>query len=213
MATATSLLLALHIAAGFSALGSGLLAAGNKIFDRGHRWHVRAGRVFVVAMSVVFVTAVPLSILRANIFLLLIAIFSFYLAFSGWCLARNRSGRPQRVDRVRAISMLLCAGAMATYGGLLLSRGSSGGSIMLVFGGIGAFLGIHDIRIIRGGGVSGSARIARHLTMMLAATIAAITAFLVVNLVFQPALVLWLAPTVVIVPLIVMMSRRVTRTA
>lgn len=213
MISATTLLLAVHIGAGFSALGTGLLAAGNKIFGFSHRWHALAGRVFFAAMSIVFVTAVPLSILRANVFLLLIAIFSFYLALSGWCLARNRSGKPQRIDRVRAFAMLLCSTAMVVYGVLLVSAANTGGSIMLLFGGIGASLAISDIRIIRSGGVSGTARIARHLTMMLAATIATITAFLVVNFVFHPALVLWLAPTAVIVPLIVVMRRRVTRAA
>jgi hypothetical protein len=32
-----------------------------------------------------------------------------------------------------------------------------------------------------------------------------------VNISFHPALVLWLAPTVIVVPIIVMMSRRVNR--
>ena len=213
MNSLSSILLVLHIGAGFTALGSGLIAAGNKIFNRAHHWHVRVGRIFFAAMCVVFVTAVPLSILRANAFLLLIAIFSFYLAFSGWCYARNRTGTPQRIDWIRAISMLLCSAAMAVYGVQLLSAGNNGGTVMLVFGGIGTLLGFTDIRIIRTGGVHGKDRIARHLTMMLAATIATITAFLVVNVNFHPGLVLWLAPTVVIVPLIALMRRRVTKAA
>lgn len=213
MATFVSILLLVHIAAGFTALGAGLIAAGNKILERAHRWHVVLGRIFFVAMCAIFVTAVPLSILRSNPFLLLIAIFSFYLALSGWCFARNRTGEPRRIDWVRATAMLLCSAAMFAYGIQLFSAGDNGGTVMLVFGVIGTLLGFKDIRIIRAGGVRGSARIARHLTMMLAATIATITAFLVVNFVFHPALVLWLAPTAVIVPLIVLMSRRVTRTA
>ncbi|MGB0133017.1 hypothetical protein [Dokdonella sp.] len=213
MTTFVSLLLVLHIGAGFIALGAGLVAAGNKIFNRAHRWHVRSGRVFFVAMCMVFITALPLSILRNNVFLLLIAIFSFYLALSGWCHARNREGTPQRIDWIRAIAMLLCSALMASYGMLLLSAGNNGGTIMLAFGIIGALLGFGDVRIIRAGGLRGPERIARHLTMMLAATIATITAFLVVNFVFNPALVLWLAPTVVIVPLIVVMSRRVRHPA
>lgn len=208
-----SILLLAHIAAGFTALGAGLVAAGSKILDRAHRWHVLTGRIFFVAMCVVFVTAVPLSILRSNPFLLLIAIFSFYLALSGWCFARNRTGKPRRIDWVRATAMLLCSLAMFVYGIQLLSTSSNGGMVMLVFGAIGTLLAFQDFRIIRAGGVRGSARIARHLTMMLAATIATITAFLVVNISFHPALVLWLAPTAIIVPIIVLMSRRVSRSA
>ncbi len=213
MAIPATILLVLHIAAGFAALGAGLVAAGNKIFNRAHGWHVLAGRIFFVAMCVVFVTAVPLSILRENVFLLLIAVFSFYLSFSGWRFARNRSGNAQPIDWARAIAMLICSVAMAGYGTYLLSTGNKGGVVMLVFAAIGALLVFQDIRILRSGGVRGTARIARHLTMMLAATIATITAFLVVNIAFHPALVLWLAPTAIIVPVIVVMSRRVTRAA
>jgi hypothetical protein len=43
---------------------------------------------------------------------------------------------------------------------------------------------------------------------MMGATIAVITAFLVVNVRFDPGWVVWLAPTVVLTPLIIVWSRR-----
>ena len=49
-------------------------------------------------MTVVFLTAVPLAIFRADVFLLLIAVFSFYLVLAGWRFAVNHSGQPQTVD-------------------------------------------------------------------------------------------------------------------
>jgi hypothetical protein len=51
-------------------------------------------------------------------------------------------------------------------------------------------------------------RIANHLIRMMGATIAVITAFLVVNVHFDPGWVVWLAPTVVLTPLIIVWSRR-----
>jgi hypothetical protein len=47
-----------------------------------------------------------------------------------------------------------------------------------------------------------------HLQRMIGTYIASLTAFLVVNINFNPAFVIWLAPTVLIVPLIVYWSRK-----
>jgi hypothetical protein len=105
------------------------------------------------------------------------------------------------------------AGVLPVYGLILLSGGNVNGYTMLVFSGIGGALSANDLRIIVSGGVTGAARIASHLTMMLAASIATITAFLVVNLSYEPAYVLWLAPTVVITPMIVVWNIRIRRGA
>ncbi|HSW12040.1 MAG TPA: hypothetical protein VLI06_04325 [Solimonas sp.] len=208
-----SILLALHVGAGFVALGSGITAAANKIFELSHRWHIVTGRAFFWSMLGVFGTAVPISVLTGNVFLLLIALFSFYLAWSGWCYARNRSGLPTAVDWLRVSAMLAAALAMAGYGVLLLRAADRNGITLLVFAGIGAGLSLQDLRILRSGGLKGPARIAKHLTMMLGGTIATITAFLVVNIKFHPAFVVWLAPTVLITPIIVWMNIRVLRGA
>ncbi|MEQ9465446.1 MAG: hypothetical protein RJQ10_17425 [Haliea sp.] len=207
------MLLLLHIAAGFVALASGYLAALIKISGLAHRWHVIAGRLFFAAMVVIFCTAIPVSLATQNHFLLLIAIFSFYLALSGWSYARNRSGEPSLTDWGRAAGMVAVAIVMAGFGAFLLSRGNSNGITMLVFAGIGGGLGYRDLRIIRSGGVSGVERIGRHLTMMLAGTIATTTAFLVVNVDFEPAYIVWLAPTVLVTPIIFVMNSRIRRSA
>ena len=41
------------------------------------------GRVYAIAMTVIVLTALPLAVLGASVFLLLIAVFSFYLVFAG----------------------------------------------------------------------------------------------------------------------------------
>jgi hypothetical protein len=205
------ILISIHIVAGACALGAGLVAATNKIASLSHVWHVVTGRIFFWAMLVVFLTAVPVSIISHNIFLLLVALFSFYLALSGWRYAKNRAAKPNLTDWAKSLIMLITAGAMAIYSVELLRNEGENGITLLVFAAIGTFLGINDMRGYRSGGVTGKARIANHLTTMLAASIATITAFVVVNLSFQPAFVLWLAPSIVITPVIIMMNKRVRR--
>ena len=73
-------LLALHICAGSLALASAGAALAAKKGSRFHRW---AGRAFFYAMTVIFLTAVLMAVLTSNTFLFLVALFSFYLAFSG----------------------------------------------------------------------------------------------------------------------------------
>lgn len=213
MKTLQGILLFLHITAGYSALAASLIAALSKSFNTSHKMHVVCGRIFFWCMLAIFLTAVPISFMTRNVFLLLVAIFSFYLALSGWCYAKNRKGSALRLDWVRSIGMLIAAVAMAVYGFALLSVGDTNGYTMLVFSGIGAALGINDLRIIFSGGVTGAARIGNHLTMMLAASIATITAFLVTNIAFEPAYIVWLAPTVAITPVIIVWNAKVRRGA
>ena len=204
-------LLTAHIVAGFTALGASLVATINKLANWSHRWHVLAGRIFFWSMAGIFATAVPLSIATRNLFLLLIAVFSFYLALAGWSFARNRTGKAAPLDWARVLLMLSSAVVMLLYGGYLLYRGDNDGITMLVFAVLGGLLSLKDLRILRAGGLTGKERIARHLTMMLAGGIATMTAFLVVNIQFSPTLVLWLAPTVVITPFIFFMQARVLK--
>ncbi len=57
----------------------------------------------------VFLTAIPLAIFKINVFLLLIAIFSFYLAFAEMRFAINRKGIPKLIDRI-ALILICCSG-------------------------------------------------------------------------------------------------------
>ena len=202
-------LLIIHIIAGMAALTAAFVATAAKTINVGHRWHVYAGTVYLWGMVVIFLTAIPMTILKPNPFLFLIAIFSFYLALSGWRFAKNRRGTPRPLDWATASVMAVTSVAMILFGVFLLIRGDSNGITIIVFGGIGAALSFSDLRTLRVGGVKGKTRVANHLTMMLAGTIATTTAFVVTNFTFEPAFLLWLAPTVVISPIIAWWSRRI----
>ena len=86
----THLLLTLHILFGSLALIASVLAISNK---KGKQAHRLFGKIYFWGMVGVFITAVPLAIFKLNVFLLLIAIFSFYLAFAGMRFAVNKKGR------------------------------------------------------------------------------------------------------------------------
>ena len=203
------ILLAIHIAAGSVAL---LTTAIALVTPKGERWHVLAGRIYAVGMTMVFVTAVPLAILGSSIFLLLIAFFSFYLVFAGWRFARNRQRRAHPVDWA-AVGILAVTGlGMWGYAIVIGLNGSSQWVTLLLFGGIALALSLADARFHQKQ-PGGARRVARHLTNMMAGAIATITAVAVVNVDMEPVWVPWILPTVIITPLIVWWNIRTLRPA
>jgi hypothetical protein len=88
----SKILLIVHIVAGFTALTAAAVATLSKTLDFAHRWHVYSGIVFFWGMVVIFLTAVPLALIRPNTFLFLIAILSFYFALAGLLSRSAQSG-------------------------------------------------------------------------------------------------------------------------
>ena len=201
-------LLALHIVAGNVAL---FAAAGAMVVQKGGRAHTWVGRAFVAGMTIIFVTAVPMTVLRPNLFLFLVALFNFYLVSTGWLRATNRKGTPTRLEWGIAVAMVVAAVGMAGRSVMMLAAGHSMGVVLFVFALIGGALSLRDVAGLRQRKFRGTERIASHLTRMLGGTIGAVTAFIVTNVRLEPAFVLWLLPSVVLTPVVVYWSRRVRR--
>ena len=207
----TNAILILHILAGFLALGMAGTAIGT---TKGGRWHRRAGNIYVLSMLVVTLSTFALVAIRPNLFLFVIGIFSFYLVFTGWRAALLRDGRPRWPDHLGGLAMAATGLAMMGLGlSGLTGEGGAQPVILLVFGSIGLTMALSDWRDWRAGPVTGKARVARHLTRMLAGTTATVTAAVVVNLTFLPALVTWLGPTALITPVIFWWNARILRGA
>ncbi len=204
----TTVLLAIHISAGSLAL---LTAAVAVLTPKGEKWHILSGRVYAIAMALVFLTAVPLALLGASIFLLLIAFFSFYLVFAGWRFARNRRGAPHAIDWAATAILLTTGLGMGVYAGILAGSGDFQWVTLTIFAGIALALGVADGLYHRLHRATGGRRISRHLTNMLAGTIATITAVLVVNVETNPPWIAWILPTVIITPFITWWNFRVAR--
>jgi len=197
----------IHIAAGAVAILAGI---GALVTTKGGRRHRKAGKLFVASTGVV-VGTVPLLLAfdptSLRVFLTLVAVFSGYLAFSGYrVLARRRpEGKPTPVDWAGAASVVLACLTLGGWGLVRLASGDGFGVVLVAFGAIGLAFGTVDLRAFGSGG-SGGDRVVTHLQRMIGAFIATITAVSAVNL-GQYGAVAWLWPTVALTPLIVYWSR------
>ena len=151
-----------------------------------------------------------MSIVSGNVFLFLIAIFSFYLAYAGMRFARNRTGIANIFDWVAVGLMILSGTLMWCLAIYYFINNNSQYITLIIFGFIAISLGYTDFRGYRNKSVIGKQRIARHLTNMLAGTIAVITAVLVTNIYIEPVFILWILPTIVITPIIFWWNRKYT---
>ena len=193
------ILLPIHILAGTIALLSAALAVSS---EKGKRLHVLSGRTYFWCMATIFLTAIPMSIISNNIFLFLIAIFSFYLAFAGMRFARNRKGVATTLDWIAVSLMILSGLGMWILAAIYFSNTNTQYIVLLVFGFLAIALGYADFKSHKNKSAIGKERISRHLTNMMGGTIAVVTAVLVVNPPFEPEWVWWVLPTVMITPLI-----------
>lgn len=205
-------LLLIHVASGAIALVTALVAISNRKGSRNHR---RVGTVFFWSMLAVGVTAVPVTFIRPNAFLFAIAIFSFYMAFAGYRRGKTKF-KATNLDRYAAFAMLATSVGMIGYGIFLAFNVSPIGWALVAFGGIGLNFSIDDIRELNKE-LEHHEKVMRHLQHMLGGTIATITAVLVqqVTPLIPDALgqtILWLAPTVIITPLIFIWSSRIAKT-
>ncbi|MBR74278.1 MAG: hypothetical protein CL872_05010 [Dehalococcoidaceae bacterium] len=201
-----SYLLFIHIIAGTISL---LAAFAATLASKGQKLHILAGRTYFWGMATIFFTAIPMSIASSNLFLFLIAIFSFYLAYAGMRFARNRKGIANFLDWL-AVGLMVTAGvAMWVLATVYFLNNNSQYITLAIFGFIAISIGYTDFKNYKKKLARGKQRIARHLTNMLAGTIAVVTAVLVTNVQFGPAVILWILPTIVITPFIVWWNRTV----
>ena len=199
-------LLVAHIFAGCISLIAAVFAV---VSSKGKQAHILAGRTYFWGMAVIFLTAIPMSISSSNVFSFLIAIFSFYLAYAGMRFARNRTGTANLFDWV-AVGLMVFSGLAMWFLALVYFMNNNSQYITLtIFGFIAISLGYMDFRSYRNKSAIGKQRIARHLTNMLAGTIAVITAVLVTNLSIEQVFILWILPTIIISPLIFWWNRKI----
>jgi uncharacterized membrane protein YidH (DUF202 family) len=199
------ILLSTHILAGTIALFCAGLAL---LSEKGKKIHVTSGRIYFWSMAGIFLTAIPMSIISSNTFLFLIAIFSFYLAFAGMRFAKNRKGIATTIDWIAVSLMILSGLGMWALAITYFINNNSQYITLFVFGFIALALGYLDYKSHKNKTATGKERIAKHLTNMMAGTIAVVTAVLVVNINIEPIWVWWVLPTAVISPIIVYWSKK-----
>jgi hypothetical protein len=160
--------LLVHIAGGTVGLLSGTAAI---IFRKGSRRHALAGRVFVVAMLIMSSFAAYLAILRHQPSNFVGGIFTFYLIGTGWLTARRQDRQTSRFDWVLLL-IPLTLGLDNWVNGVAIARGKVDGpdgvpvGMIFFMGSIMLLAAAGDVRMLLGGGVAGTQRIARHLWRM-----------------------------------------------
>lgn len=199
-------LLAVHIAAGFTAF---VLAPVALATAKGGKAHRRFGLIYLWAMGVVAGTALPMALYRPVLFLALVAVFSFYSAFSGWRVVKLKSlargGSAEAVDWIAAAITFLSSLALALLGGLRPAAVQGMGTVSIVFGILGMRLAYSQMSKFVRKPKEKMFWWYDHLGNMIGSYIAAWTAFSVTTLVrvFPSAgMWMWLWPTIVGVPAI-----------
>jgi hypothetical protein len=161
-------------------------------------------------MTVIFVTAIYVSVYKQNYFLLFIGIFTYYsclTAFRSLKLKKLHAGqRPMGIDwLIEALNGGANIG-LITLGIILLSKGEIQWTIITVsFGLLGLRSGYTNVNRLRGKVNISNYWLLTHIGGMLGSYIGAITAFLVNNnrWIGMPQVVAWLAPTIILVPFII----------
>lgn len=209
--TPLQVLLAAHIAAGTCAFIAAPIAL---ITTKGSKTHRTAGKFFFWSMAAVAFSAVILAIARPILFLALVAVFSFYAAFSGYRVLYRKQplagNGPKAIDWIAAlftfaVSLALFFFGTFTHVGSLGKLGPTAG----VFGIIGMVISGGDLRQFIKPPTDKNFWWFNHMFNMIGSYIAAVTAFSAV--VIGPHLgqtpIVWFWPTAVGVPLMLLWGR------
>jgi hypothetical protein len=172
-------LLGLHIASGTVGCLSGGFAA---FFRKGSRRHALSGNIFVISMLTLAASGTLLAIVKDQPGNIIGGALTFYLVATAWMTARRRTGPPGLFDW---IALILGAGVAAvdlTFGIEAVRKGTSHGysagptpcSELSPYSPVAG-----DVRMLLRHGISGAARVSRHLwRMCFAFFIAAASIFL-----------------------------------
>lgn len=209
-----------HVAAGFIALFFAPLAM---LAAKGGVWHGRWGKVWFWGMAWITISTFGLMFFRFSLFLLVIAIFSFYNALTGYrVLYRkqpNKTGhKPNWIDWSAAIVGVLAGIGLALYGiagvtGLLAQFGYTPNGTPAVFFVLSIVFGmallsnaLPDIHSFTRAPSDKNWWWFYHMSRMLGGYIATVTAFMVQNvgqrLPPEMAWLTWIAPALIGTPLI-----------
>jgi len=203
--------LIIHIIGGSVGLITGTINIIRKKADKNHRL---IGNIFVYGMMTAGFSALILSILHPNYFLFIVGVFTLYMISTGkryiYLKLLGSKQQPKTLDWVISIAMLIFGIAFIGFGIYFLIKQNYFGAVFLVFGYLGIRFVMTDINNFKGKLKSKNYWLLAHLQRMIGGYIAALTAFLVVNVAYLPqvpAFVFWLLPTLIFLPLILKWSR------
>ena len=205
-------LIYVHIIVGGIALICGPAAM---IVDKGSDRHRLFGKIFFYSMMIVASSAIIIasSPKHRNIFLIVIGVFSAYMPLSAYRILHlkflHKNQKPKIADWDISVYMACFAALMIYYSIHQFMKGIINEAIILwVFSGIAIMMLRNDYIIFTKKMQGPNFWLYVHIARMIGATIAAYTAFLVVNNHWLPPLVAWLGPTVIGTVVIVYFVRK-----
>jgi hypothetical protein len=160
-------LLPIHIAAGSVGIITGYVALSA---GKGGTVHKKSGLAFVYAMAVMVAFAAMIYLMSGRVGSAIGALIAPYLAFTGLTTVRPLGERWRWLDAagvvvVAAVAVFSLMGGVEAVqlGG---SREGVPAPMLFLFAAVAILAGAGDIRVMRNGPLTGTARIARHLWRM-----------------------------------------------
>lgn len=199
-------ILALHILGGSIGLISGTIVL---ILKKGDKRHKKIGSIFFWGMNLAGLCSFVLAVMHPNNFLFVVGIFTLYMNLTArsYLKFKRKDAVINFRDAIPTIGMVIAAFFFVIVGIKLINKDSFGW-VLLSFAFISLRFVAADYMFFKGKSKFANQWLLSHLQRMIGTYIASITAFLVVNINFSPAFVIWLAPTVLLVPLIIYWSRK-----
>lgn len=212
MLSSYKIILIIHIVAGSTALLSGLFAI---IYRNKVKIHKPIGKIYFWSMTIIFFSAIYMSIVKYNIFLFCVAFFTYYACLTAYRALKLKKlhlkQEPTSFDWAIEVFFGIMHIGFITFAIILLfGSNKTFGTISLVFGLLGIRGNYVTIMRFRKKLVFKNYWLLAHISGMLGSYIGAITAFTVNNEAWipLPAIALWLGPTAFIVPLIIYEIRK-----
>ena len=196
------ILLFLHIAAGSLSLLTGGL---NMILPKGGKRHQKIERLFVTGMMLTGGSALFIAQIKPNPFLFIIGIFTIYLVGTADRYIKFKQNKPLLIDWVYTLGMFVFGNIFIIWGIITVAKADAMGAVMLVFGSIGLYSVYQDFNHYKREVAQRNYRLFTHIGRMVGGFTATVTAVLVVNAQYiplaVPAVIYWLAPTLIFTPL------------
>lgn len=204
-----NIIISTHVVAGVISLLTGLIA----IFAaKGKTIHNTAGKLYYISMIIIFITAILITVLiKFNIFLTVVAIFSFFMCFTGYrSLKRKKPNQVKWFDKLAAYLAVGFGLSLIAYGIYAYVKYQNIGTLILscLFGFFLFQNGRNDIKHFKKDQYDKMWWWFHHLNFMLTSFIAVVTAF-TVNNIYKVIdfgsfnFVFWIVPTIIILPFII----------
>ena len=208
-----SIMLFIHVVAATGALISGALAI---ILKRNTPKHKPVAKFYFWCMTIVFITATFISVVKRHQFLFLIGIFTYYstvIAYRALKLKNLHNGqKPHFIDwLIEAIAGITFLGMVAFAVIVYFQTKSFEAIIPFVFGVLGTYGVYRNILKYIHGQTETMYWLKKHIGNMCGSYIGAITAFTVNQSDHIPLspIILWLGPTLIITPIIVFELKKI----